>query len=277
MRRIEGMSEPLYARFYKSDLHMHTPLEAHWREESTRLRHDDSDERKREVARLYLKACHEAGLEVIAITDHNFASSAEQSFFKWLYEEEESVAREMQREPLVIFPGFELEADVGKGCHVLCLFPPETPLNVVDSRLSKLDLQTDKRYDENGQPKQSTCRLQDILQVVQDDPNYTGIVIAPHPTDKKGLFDDDRISDWLQHEEFLNPDLLCLEIPKPLEEMSQGWQRLLRGGEDCYPDWRRKRPIAYVMSSDSYRLYGDDTDPGNYIGFRHTWIKMANR
>lgn len=263
------MSKPLYARFYKCDLHMHTPLDAHWREESTRLRHDDTDERKRKAARLYLKACHEAELEIIAVTDHNFAPVAEQSFIKWLREQNDNVAREMGREPLIIFPGFELEADVGKGCHVLCLFPPETPLHVVDSRLP---LPPDKRY-ENGQPKPCTRRLPDILQAVQDDPSYTGVVIIPHPFE--GLLDDARIEMWLQQEEFRNPHLLCMEIPKPIEQLPQGLQKLVRGGEDCLLEWQRRRPIAYVMSSDSYRLHRDDTQPGNYIGFRHTWIKMS--
>jgi len=31
-----------------------------------------------------------------------------------------------------------------------------------------------------------------------------------------------------------------------------------------------------VMSSDCYRLQKDAVEPGNYIGFRHTWIKMSH-
>jgi energy-coupling factor transporter ATP-binding protein EcfA2 len=80
---------------------------------------------------------------------------------------------------------------------------------------------------------------------------------------------------WLQQEEFRNPDLLCVEIPKPLEQLPQGLRKLLRGGKDCLPEWRRERLIAYVMSSDCYRLCKDDSEPGNHIGFRHTWIKMS--
>jgi DNA repair ATPase RecN len=265
----------MYARFYKCDLHMHTPLDLHWRQDGTRLRHTDSDKRKQQIARAYLKACHDAGLEAIAVTDHNFAPSPEESFVNWLHQENKAVAQKMERPPLLIFPGFEVEADVGKGCHVLCLFPPDTPLPVVDSRLTTLGLPPEKRFDQQKRPRQSTVRLLDILETVQMDPDYTGIVIAPHPFDRKGICDDDRIEMWLQQEEFKNPDLLCIELPKPLEEMSEGLKKMVRGGDDCLLEWRRERPIAYVMGSDCYRLHRSDQDPGNYIGFRHTWIKMS--
>jgi len=102
------------------------------------------------------------------------------------------------------------------------------------------------------------------------------LVIAAHPLDKKGLFDDDRISEWLQVDEFTNPDLLCLEVPKPLTEMSPGWRRLIGGGPECDPKWKRPRPIAYVSSSDGYRLEEDAVSPGNYVGCRFTWIKMSS-
>lgn len=80
---------------------------------------------------------------------------------------------------------------------------------------------------------------------------------------------------WLQQEEFKNPDLLCIELPKMLEKMPEGLRKLVQGGDDCLPEWKRDRPIAYGMGSDCYRLYGSDQDPSNYIGFRHTWIKMS--
>ena len=69
------LNEPSnYARFYKCDLHMRTPFDlSHWQEETTRSSHENSEQNIREIACSYLRACHAAGLEVIAITDHNFA------------------------------------------------------------------------------------------------------------------------------------------------------------------------------------------------------------
>ncbi len=80
---------------------------------------------------------------------------------------------------------------------------------------------------------------------------------------------------WLQEAEFKNPDLLCIEIPKVIEEMSRGLQKLIIGGDDCLPQWKRKRPIAYIMSSDAKRIHASEDDNANYIGFRSTWIKMS--
>ncbi len=57
--------------------------------------------------------------------------------------------------------------------------------------------------------------------------------------------------------------------------MNQNFQKLLRGGSECEVLWRRKRPIACVLGSDAYRLRADATSPGNYLGYRHTWIKMS--
>src|SRR5690606_30433493 len=261
-----------YARFLKCDLHVHTPMDPHWRDAATKLGPDDDQARKDEVARLFLTACHRNELDVIGITDHNFARDANSSLLPTLERLNNEVAATCGRDPLVIFPGFEIEADVGHGCHVLCLLPPGTEASVVDARVTALGLPPDRRFD-GSQPRPSTKRLQDILRVIQES---GGLVIAAHPLDKKGLFDDDRISEWLQVDECTHPDLLCLEVPKPLTEMSPGWRRLIGGGPECDPKWKRPRPIAYVSSSDGYRLEEDAVSPGNYVGCRFTWIKMSS-
>lgn len=47
------------------------------------------------------------------------------------------------------------------------------------------------------------------------------------------------------------------------------------GADDkCLPQWKRDRSIACIMSSDCYRLKKAGEDPTNYIGFRHTWIRV---
>ena len=269
-------ARPLYARFYKCDLHMHSPFDSYWRDDTTRLKTSDPDTRKTAIAQQYLHACHMAGLEAIAITDHNFAPGPEHSFVNWLDKENETVAQELGRAPLVIFPGFEVQVDVGKGYHVLCVFPPDTPLKEVDDRLTALGLPTTKRYDSNGQgqPRPTPKHLGEVLKTIQDSERYKGIVIAPHPFEH-GILDDEQMEMWLQQEEFCNPLLLAIELHKPLEKLSNNLQKLLRNGSDCQPEWRRPRPIAWLMSSDSFRIEPDPAQPGNVIGYRHTWIKMS--
>lgn len=262
-------------RFYKSDLHMHTPLDRHWRDDSTRIRITDSEDRKIEVAKLYLKQCHEVGLEVVGVTDHNFAISPDHSFVKYLRQENGNVASELGRAPLIIFPGFEIEADVGTGHHVVCLFPPETDLQTIDSRLTTCGLPPDARFETNGAPKQASKRLNDIIEAVQLTQNHTGLVICPHPFEAKGLLCDGNAEMWLQKEEFRNPDLLCIEVPKPVDELPKGLGKLIVGGEDCEQEWRREIPIACIRSSDCYRFKSEDGNPGNFIGYRYCWIRMS--
>lgn len=240
---------------------MHTPADAkHWRDEGTRITEDTPEPRKVEVARLYLRRCHEVGLEVIAVTDHNFACAPEHSFINYLRQENENVARELNRHPFTIFPGFEIEADVGTGHHVLCLFPANAELQLVHDRLTACDLPQDARFDDAGLPKPSMRNLRDILTVVQKARLHPGLVICPHPFGEKGMLNDDNCELWLQQEEFTNLDLLCVEVPKPVEKFNNTRLRnLIIGGEDCLPEWRRgkgetERPVAYVCSSDCYRM-----------------------
>lgn len=255
------------ARFYKCDLQMHTPADpARWRGAKM-----GADADRRSFAERYIRRCYEVGLEVIAVTDHNFES---EDFLPYLRQAIERLAQEFGYE-IVMFPGFEFKADVGKGLDVLAIFDPDLDLEIVDDTLTRCGVP--KPRFEEGRPKASTLRLPEVLQVVQEKDAGSlmrGIVILPHSQGDSGIFDTDRIADWLQAEEFTNPDLYCVEVPKPPRTMSQGWQRLLRGGPDCDPLWRRKRPITCVMSSDAKAL-GPNEGAENYIGFRQTWIKMS--
>jgi type III restriction enzyme len=210
------------------------------------------------------------GLEVIAITDHNYASK---EFIPYLRD----AAREFSSESgyeLAIFPGFEFTADVGRGLHVLAIFDPREDLERIDHVLTACGV-SHPRFS-SGQPNPSRKRLTDIIEVVQRNVNggVLGLVILPHSQENSGIFDTERIADWLQAIEFINSDLLCLEVPKPASQMSEGWQRLFRAGSDCLPEWRRLRPIALIMSSDAKALREGEAD--NYIGIRHTWIKLSS-
>ena len=269
MSKYEGM------RWFKCDLHVQTPQEQHWRDAATKIERTDTETRKVEIARTYLRRCHEVGLEVIGVTDHNLATRAQDSFIHFLRQENRFVAEELGREMITILPGFEITADVGTGVHVLAVFDRDTELEVLDGRLASLGLPFDNRFTSDGTPKPTCKHLSEILKEIQDRDEHAGIVIAAHPFSGPGLLNNDVCENWLQQEEFTNPDLLCMELAKERSKMSPGFQKLLEAGEDCDPLWRRKRSIACILSSDAYRLQPDPNDPGNHLGYRHTWIKMS--
>ncbi len=256
-------------RFYQADLQLQTPADAtHW----MGAKMGSTDAERRTAAEAYIRRCYEVGLEVIAVTDHNFVS---RHFIALLKESICRLATEFDYE-IVLFPGFELTADVGKGVHVLAIFEPDFDLERVDHVLTDCGVPM-PRLDASAHPRRSTKRLPEILEVVQRKSSsgaMLALVILPHVQSESGIFDSERIADWLQAEEFRNPDLLCVEVPKPPAQMSPGWQRLLAAGPDCEEAWRRRRPIACIMSSDAKALRPDE-GASNYIGLRHTWIKMT--
>lgn len=254
------------ARFYKADLQIQTPGDtAHWEDAGSSIAALGNEG----AAEAFVQRCYEVGLEIVGITDHNFLGK---EFLPFVMAAANRLATTYGWE-LTIFPGFEIQANVGRGCHVIALFEPGTDLEDIDHLVTECGVARPRIRD--GQAVRSTRRLSEILEIVQRrgrDGRVHGLVILPHAQAEAGIFDTDRIAEWLQQQEFTNPDLLCVEVPKPVATMSEGWQRLFRAGEDCLPEWRRRRPIAQIMSSDAKRLEGTT----NYVGWRHTWIKLSS-
>lgn len=285
MADYEGM------RWFKCDFQVQTPEDAaHWGDADTRLpeprrplvvpapdangavgppKPDES--RLQEIARTYLRRCHELGLELIGVTDHNFSQKTDPRdwFLTHLVEQNKSVARELGRQPLHILPGFEVDI----GYHVLCLFEParkERDIRRVNKLLCKLGLDEAERFLQ-GQPKHlrragATVSLKDLIDLVQVEHN--GIVIAAHSDQTDGILDNARNA-----EDYKNKKLLALEVTSNppaqrvldiVEGRDRAWAR-----PDCHP--------AYVMSSDAKSLKTDELGQpvANSLGYRHTWLKMS--
>jgi energy-coupling factor transporter ATP-binding protein EcfA2 len=256
-------------RWLKCDLQMQTPADArHWAGDRLEAGQEAA------AAKAFAEACYQQRLDVVGITDHNFLSK---DFIPHLQAAFAEIEREFSHK-ITLFPGLELEADVGKGMHVLCLFEPGTSTDDIDHILTECGVGRPRIQSERL--AKSTKRLPDILSVVQKpnpDGTWRGIVIVPHVFEDS-LFDNGRISEWLQQEEYRNPDLLAVEVPKPVSRMSDAFQKLFRSGDDCYEDWKRIRPIATIMSSDNKKLVDLDEHQKptpNSIGYRYSWLKMS--
>jgi ABC-type cobalamin/Fe3+-siderophores transport system ATPase subunit len=255
-------------RWFKCDLQMQTPADAlHWRGAPMGTTIPEQEV----AAEAYIRRCYEVGLEAIAITDHNYLSK---EFIPLL----QAAIHQMTGEfgyRLVLFPGFEFEADVGKGVHVLGLFEPNANLAELDHVLTECGVSYPRM--QAGVLTKSNGRLPELLECIQrTDSNgrQRGLVVMPHALGADGLFDNGKVSAWLQQTEYLNPNLLAIEVPKPVREMSAGWQSLFGAKDDCDVAWRRARPIACIMSSDNKALTKEE-NPENYIGMRYTWVKMS--
>ncbi|MBI5605712.1 MAG: AAA family ATPase [Deltaproteobacteria bacterium] len=258
-------------RWFKCDLHVHTPEDAgHWNDSSIRLLSPRSEEDLQEKARRFLRYCHDLELDCIAVTDHNF--SAETDHRKWflthVIEQNKTAADSSGRAPLVIFPGFELDIRY----HVLCLFEPVKEgkrLQTISDILTNMGMAANDRFI-NGvsqQPKHhGQCwSLREVLDKVQKE--IGGIVIAAHAFSNDGICNDPvNISDFIN-----NPDLYSVEVNSwPLSEKA----RLILNGS--YEQWNRPKPNrqpAPICGSDGKSL--ENSGVPNNLGCRFTWIKMS--
>lgn len=278
-------------RWFKCDFQVQTPEDnAHWADDETRLpnprrplipatvgsdgqhvaaRLDES--KLQEIARSYLRRCHEAGLELIGVTDHNFSQKSEprEWFLTHLVEQNKAVATELGREPIVILPGFEVDI----GYHVICLLAPAKKVSHVwrlNKLLCKLGLDENERFKNGPVPlrrRDAYVSLNELIDLVQR--TFKGMVIAAHADQNDGLFEaarnagDYQIKGLLAFETTAYP--LARRVLDIVEGRNKAWQR------------DGKHP-AYVMSSDAKSLKVDpDGNPvANSIGYRSTWLKMSN-
>jgi DNA repair ATPase RecN len=267
-------------RWLKCDLQVQTPEDArHWSDAASKLSEpriplkegnpDESD--IQDKARLYLRRCHEAGLDVIGVTDHNFSSRTKprEWFLVHLVEQNKAVARDVGRSPLTIFPGFEVDI----GYHMLCLFPParkQADVEECNTVLTKLGLPESARFS-SGLPEQlrhngQRVSLKKLIEIVQGE--HGGIVIAAHADQNKGMFDD-----VANKNDYAHPDLYCVELTQ--NPPSQKHSDILFGKNQ---HWKRERfHPAWIMSSDAKSLEKDEhgAATSNSIGYRYTWIKMS--
>lgn len=274
------MSDFQGMRWFKMDFQVQTPEDnRHWADDDLRLPQPRRSAINgtaceldiQEKAKRFLRRCHELDLEVVGITDHNFSEKADPRdwFLTHLVEQNKSVARELNRAPLYIFPGFEVDI----GYHVLCLFEPATKqlhvkrLNMI---LTKLGLAENERF-RAGEPvllrrEAQTISLKTLLEVVQE--KHGGIVIAAHADQNDGMLSSpNNIADYQL------PGLLAVEVTSyPMPERTKS---ILEGRN---PAWsRRGRQPAYVQSSDakSLKVGADDLPLANSLGYRWTWVKSS--
>jgi len=266
-----------YARFYKADLHMQTPVDGvHWLGQAMPDRPTPAD--RMAAAEAYVRRCYETGVEIIAITEHNFGRSVAES----LIPEIEAAAQRLSAEygyELAVFPGFEVTAPIGRGAHMICIFERGTALGTVDAKLTELGLPPNRRFGDNRAPlpvRTADATFERILHVIQDDDSVPGICFGAHPNNS-GVLDRANIEQWWSQEVIRNDHFLCMELPHSRDDYVNGPQTLTRSivlnSDERY---RRRHAIATICNSDAKQLTSTTERPTNFIGFRHSWLKMSD-
>jgi hypothetical protein len=222
------------ARYYKADLHVHTP-------------HDpERYECKGEVtAADIIAGAKAAGVEIIAVTDHNTVAGID----------EVKAAGEV--EGIAVFPGVEITASGGKPhVHILILFDRDISGDIVKDFIRQAGIPLD------GIGATSTVTEKPVFVVLDMDYDRPRISIAPHVLGNSGLFQAAR-SDT-RTKAYKARTLLAVEIPHEDNSQLPRVRRICQGQD---PGYGSKR-CAMIRSSNA-------RSPKE-IGSRHTWLKMSD-
>ena len=245
------------SRWYRCDFHVHGP-----RSEDYRAK-DDTPE-------MWLRAAVDAGLDCVAITDHNSG--------EWIDELKAELERLRRDEgiQLVLFPGTEVTAE--GGWHLLVLFDPSKDRDHVKSFLTEAGIP----HEQQGSTDSQARGYLDVLRAAED---HNGVCILAHANDTKGLLlqgSGAHMKEIVRHAALHGIELRgfddCGEHrdarmggdPQKIADARQTYSERLRALED----YRHQRTDSFA----SVRFSDNSTGGGhnlNSIGRCSTWIMMS--
>ena len=215
------------SRWWRLDLHVHSPRSYDFKDQPEE--HSDS-------IRRWLEAARDAGIDAIAVTDHNTAEAISLI---------QDAVSEVDAAP-VVFPGVELTAN--DGCHLLVLMDPSRNQQHVDAVLSRVEVPVDDRGKHTAR---SPLSIEKILEECGDDV----LVIGAHVNGPDGLL---QLSGEQRIAVLQNTTLSGVEIQPDL---------------DCESAWLdgSKSVVGRKLS----QVWGSDSHSYDSIGQRFTWVKMT--
>ena len=207
------------AKWLKADLHMHTPSIGQYFTMPDGEAFPETTEEYLNFAKRYVKQAHEeAGLDLIAITNHN-----DTSWIKYL----QAAAEELYGDDFVVLPGLEIGADSGlQSIHVLAIFPEKTTPETLERFLDDdLELPITKRFNANGDVLPTVRSFLDVLRAVD---KRGGLAIAAHAfSSDNSLLGSKSNKGDSRRQQFLHPELKALDLSGvTLEQLSKkesGW------------------------------------------------------
>ncbi|MBC8170461.1 MAG: putative DNA binding domain-containing protein [Anaerolineae bacterium] len=168
-------------QWYRVDLHLHTPASADYLDPTAGYID-------------LLRKADERGLDIIAFTDHNTvagyaAMMQEVDRLVWLQQFGRATADELRLlaeyrrllDQILVLPGFEFTATFG--FHIKGIFPPETPLRLLEHLLLSLNIPPHVLDEGNSEVGASA----DVLSAYRAIAEAGGICIAAHVNSTHGV------------------------------------------------------------------------------------------
>ena len=228
------------ARWWKFDFHTHTPASFDYG------KGPDQQNLKKRSPREWLLDYMRAGIDCIAITDHN--SGAWVDLLKDAFADLERKSPDDFR-PIYLFPAMEIS--VHGGIHLLAIFDSSKTTSDMDALRGAVGSE--------GKPgENSYVTSKSFMEVVKAIVSMGGIAIPAHVDEDNGLFlhsgttlEQELACDEVFAMELVNPDF---QKPQLYINKTQYWTE--------------------VVGSDAHHPRGGTGQ--RYPGSRYTWVKMAS-
>jgi predicted ATP-dependent endonuclease of OLD family len=215
------------ACFWSVDLHVHTPAS------------QDAPPDAYSDAVGLVSAARSAGLDAIAITDHNTAD--------WC----DDIGRAAEGLPIVVLPGVEITTTEG---HLLAIWEQGTPARVINELLAIIGIGEDDR---GALTSVANGGIEDTARAVTA---HDGLAIAAHIEKPKGLLEISVASHLLRT--LMDDSLAAVEIVH-LETATVIERKI-----------GNHRALACIRSSDTWDP-ATNSHAESGIGSRRTWIKAS--
>lgn len=241
---------PEKLRWYKADLHTHTPASNDYEEPGITYLE-------------WLATARKRGLDIVAITDHNSVAGVDaiRSEIEWLTRlQQQNRLTDVERSNLeqwhklaneiVVLPGFEFTATFG--FHILAIYPPETTVRELEHILLRLNVPQDRLDAGSTETGAST----DVISAYETIVDSGGVAIAAHANSTHGVamrnfpFGGQTKISYTQ-----DANLSALEVTDLESRSRKATSRFFNGSKPEYP-----RKMHCIQGSDAHRL---STDPRN--------------
>jgi hypothetical protein len=251
INRQDGNQSTPDLKWYKVDLHLHTPASADYEQPETQFID-------------WMRQTAEKELDIVAITDHNTVAGVAKirQEIEWLsrlesegrlHEEEKQRLDDWRRlaNKVLVLPGFEFTATFG--FHILAIFPPETSVRQLEHILLTLNVPADKLDIGTTETGASI----DVITAYDVISEAGGLPIAAHANSTHGVsmrnfpFGGQTKIAYTQNEK-----LLALEVTDLDNRSRHATARFFNGSK---PEYARR--MHCIQGSDAHRLVTDARNP----------------
>ncbi len=215
------------SRWWRVDLHTHSPASHDFGRPAERNAPDWEH---------WIAAVRGAGIQAVAITDHNTADAVQHL---------QNAVSSLNNAP-ALFPGVEITAS--DGVHLILLLDPECTQQHVEDFLSRVRVPVDQR---GQQDARSSLSVEQILDECGDD----ALLVGAHVNGPDGLL---HLAGQQRLAVLQNPRLAAVEVD-PTRGIDRSW---LDGSHS-----EIGRRLSQVWFSDSHGF--------DELGRRFTWVKMT--